>query len=61
MISYDEADDDSDIDVEEAFRVMLSQFHLYTKGYAISVCCDSLNSELEGYATSNHKVKQMLI
>ena len=61
IISYDEADDDSDIDVEEGFRVMLSQFHLDTKGYAISLCRDILNSQLEGYATSNRKVKQILI
>ena len=61
IINYDEADDDSDIDVEEAFREMLSQLHLDTKDYAMSVCRDILNSKLEGYAISNRKVKQMLI
>ena len=61
IINYDEADDDSDIDVEEAFRAMLSQLHLDTKSYAISVCCDILNSEPEGFAISNRKVKQILI
>ena len=61
IINYDEPDDDSDIDVEEAFTTMLSQLHLETKGYTISACHDILNSKLEGYAISNRKVKQMLI
>ena len=41
--------------------LMLSQLHLATKGYAISVYRDILNSKLEGYAISNCKVKQLLI
>ena len=46
IISYDKSDDDSDIDVEEAFRTMLIQLQINTKGYAISLCRDTLNSEL---------------
>ena len=56
IINYHEADDDSDIDAEGAFRAMLSQLHLDTKGYAISVYRDILNSELEGHTISNRKV-----
>ena len=40
---------------------MISQLNIETNGYAISTCCDILNENLEGYAVSNHKVKQMVI
>ena len=40
---------------------MISQLNIETNEYAISTCRDILNENLEGYAVSNRKVKQMLL
>ena len=61
IINDDELDDESDIDLNEAFKTMISELYLDTEGYAISSCRDILNSKLDGYAISNRKVKQLLI
>ena len=61
IINYDEPDHGSDIDLNEAFKAMISELYLDTKGYAISSCRDILNSKLDGYAISSRKVKQTLI
>ena len=57
IINYDEPDHGSDIDLNEAFKAMISELYLDTKGYAISSCHDILNSKLDGYAISSHKGK----
>ena len=64
IINYDDDDDEyagTDSDLEEAFKQMISQLNIETNGYAISTCRDISNENLEGYAVSNRKVKQMLI
>ena len=65
IINYDDDDDDeyggTDSDLEEAFKQMISQLNIETNGYAISTSRDILNENLDRYAVSNRKVKQMLI
>ena len=64
IINYDDDDDEyagTDSDLEDAFKQMISQLNIETNGYAISICRDILNENLEGYAVSNRKVKQMLL
>ena len=61
IINYDEPGNGSDIDLNEAFKAMISERYLDTNGYAISSCRDILNSNLDGYAVSSRKVKQTLI
>ena len=61
ILNYDESDHGSDIDLNEAFKAMISELYLDTKGYAISSCRDILNSKLDGYAIGSRKVKQTLI
>ena len=63
IINYDDDDEyaGTDSDLQEAFKKMISHLNIETNRYAISTCRDILNENLEGYAVSNRKVKQMLI